>query len=441
MCYNLVTPACLRALYQFDIPDQNATILKNNRMGVFEADGESYAQGDLNSFFTTWATFISNNTAPILDSIDGGIGPVSVANAGGEADLDFQAAYPIVYPQELVMYSVNDNYYTNGNGAALAGFANIFLDAIDGSYCTYSAFGETGDAPGIDPTYPDPHAGGYKGKLMCGVYKAENVISISYSTAEYALPLNYQKRQCNEWLKLGLQGSSVFIASGDSGVAQDPGILGLNPDGCLSKNGSVFNPGFPNGCPWITTVGATQINNTNSVYEPEVAANSGAPSLDGPFYYSGGGFSNVFPIPKYQEAAVAQFFASSAAPTFPYYVNGVDGFNGNQTGDDGFGYNKTQGLFNRNGRAFPDVAANGNSIAMYQNGFSTFGSGTSASTPIFAALIHRINDARLRAGKSPLGFINPTIYKNPGMLNDIVSGSNPGKLTESCVSFLLLTIS
>jgi hypothetical protein len=40
------------------------------------------------------------------------------------------------------------------------GFLNNFLDAIDGSYCSYSAFGETGNSP-LDPPYPDPAPGGY----------------------------------------------------------------------------------------------------------------------------------------------------------------------------------------------------------------------------------------------------------------------------------------
>ncbi len=54
-----------------------------------------------------------------------------------------------------------------------------FLDAIDGSYCTYSAFGETGDCTVeacLDPAYPDPHPGGYKGQLQCGVYKPVGVV-------------------------------------------------------------------------------------------------------------------------------------------------------------------------------------------------------------------------------------------------------------------------
>lgn len=35
--------------------------------------------------------------------------------------------------------------------------------------------------------------------------------------------------------------------------------------------------------------------------------------------------------------------------------------------------------------------------------------GTSASSPVVGAIISLINDARLSAGKSPLGFINPAV--------------------------------
>jgi len=37
--------------------------------------------------------------------------------------------------------------------------------------------------------------------------------------------------------------------------------------------------------------------------------------------------------------------------------------------------------------------------------------GTSASAPIFAGVVTLLNDARLNAGKSPLGFLNPMLYK------------------------------
>ena len=52
-------------------------------------------------------------------------------------------------------------------------------------------------------------------------------------------------------------------------------------------------------------------------------------------------------------------------------------------------------------------------------------SGTSASTPVFAGLVSLVNAQRLQAGRSTLGWLNPSIYANAGgFTNDIVSGDN-----------------
>lgn len=59
-------------------------------------------------------------------------------------------------------------------------------------------------------------------------------------------------------------------------------------------------------------------------------------------------------------------------------------------------------------------------------GLPTLIGGTSAATPVFAAILTRINDERLKAGKSTIGFVNPTLYKNPSVLHDITAGDNPG---------------
>jgi tripeptidyl-peptidase-1 len=47
-------------------------------------------------------------------------------------------------------------------------------------------------------------------------------------------------------------------------------------------------------------------------------------------------------------------------------------------------------------------------------------------------MITLINDARLAAGKSPVGFINPAIYSAHfrAAFHDIVSGNNPGCGTD-----------
>ena len=57
--------------------------------------------------------------------------------------------------------------------------------------------------------------------------------------------------------------------------------------------------GFPSTCPFVTSVGATQINLGNKYTDPEVACEE--------VIFSGGGFSNYFGIPDYQKKAVGQY--------------------------------------------------------------------------------------------------------------------------------------
>lgn len=72
-------------------------------------------------------------------------------------------------------------------------------------------------------------------------------------------------------------------------------------------------------------------------------------------FTSGGGFSNNFARPWYQERAVSNYFAT-AMPPYPYY-NGAPA-----------DFNATVGLYNRLGRAYPDVSANGAKLLVYNNG-------------------------------------------------------------------------
>lgn len=283
-CDTLITPPCIAAMYNIT---QATKAAPGNQLGIFE-EGDFYAAEDLIEFFATLAPNIPLTTMPKLEGIDGGFAPG--VYAGGESDLDFQISYPIIYPQNSILFQTDDINYALGLEGG-GGFLNTFLDAIDGSYCNYTAFGETGDAS-IDPVYPDPDiVGGYEGKLQCGVYKPTHVISISYGEQEDDLPTNYQQRQCSEFMKLGMQGTSVILASGDSGVAAR-GTDDGNADGCLGT-GQVFNPDFPASCPYLTAVGATLLTGSAAM-DQETAVTR---------FPSGGGFSNIYP--RYERPALA----------------------------------------------------------------------------------------------------------------------------------------
>nr|POF14132.1 aorsin [Quercus suber] len=396
-CTKLITIDCLRAIYNLPVAKYHHS---GNELGIAEWADYLYLP-DLKTFFQNFTSpRIPSDVTPEFISIDGGKpSNLSVAEAGEvvESALDFQTAYSIIYPQGIRLYQNGDSVNVDSVGTF-----NIFLDALDASYCTYQG----GDQPYVDPAYPDPNEGGYTGPLQCGGAPKSNVISVSYGQIEGALGVFYQQRQCREWMKLALQGVSVIYSSGDSGVANryNSGYNNscLNSEyGYVEEDGKRFSPSFPPSCPYITTVGATTlISNDIHGGEKAVAAPNGPLS-----YYSGGGFSDVFPRPSWQAKAVQHYL-------------------------DKYSPNYGPSIFNRSGRAFPDVSALGLKLATVYGG-KTYGiGGTSASAPIFASVITLLNEERLRIGKKPIGFLNPIIYKHPEMFNDIVLGSNPGCGTQ-----------
>ena len=443
-----ITPTCIKALY--DIP----TILfggPENAMGVYETY-DAFSQEDLTLSLEHFAPWVPADTAPKVLSVDGGTAPVAPGDPrnGGESDIDIFLSLSIVYPQTVTVYQVDDLPNSSGE-TNLSGFLNTFLDSIDGSYCDYTAFGITGDSPGIDPTYPDTLPGGYTGKLECGAYELTRVVSISYGEAEIDLPKPYVERQCNEIMKLGLQGHSILASSGDYGVASFPGSNG-NENGCLSApglNGTIYNPDYPSGCPYITSVGATRLYPDQTVDDPESAmqvnltafniqAGSGPVGEPYDFFATSGGFSNYFTPPSYQAADVAAYLKLDLPfQSLPYYEANADATNVGENG----------GVYNRIGRGWPDVSANGAFLLVYNNLTELTFFGTSLSSPIFGSVITLLNEQRSQAGKGPIGFINPALYESmlllsyhaltsadlganqiddidPSVLNDITNGSS-----------------
>jgi tripeptidyl-peptidase I len=206
-----------------------------------------YDKLDLDLFFTKYYPQIPSGTYPILQSVDGGVAPLNITKFNktatavvGEPVLDLEVAYPIIYPQQI-------RYFQTGNPDVIAKIPNatpeddefdLILDAFDASFCTY----EGGNNKTIDGDYSN---------LDCGTYNAPNVLSLSYGATESELPIVLQQRQCNEFMKLGLQGVSIIFSSGDTGVV--PKSLK-----CLA-NGA-YNPGGTVNCPYVTAVGATLVS-------------------------------------------------------------------------------------------------------------------------------------------------------------------------------------
>jgi tripeptidyl-peptidase-1 len=183
------------------------------------------------------------------------------------------------------------------------------------------------------------------------------VISTSYGYNEADLTPFYENRQCNEYMKLGLQGVTILYSSGDYGVAGNSGEC-IDPiTGNYTAPGATygrFNPSFPGTCPYITSVGATQVATGSTVTQPEQAAES--------VIYSGGGFSNVFPMPSYQASAVKEYFKNHNPPC------GADRYNNSQMS-----------------RGYPDMSANGVNYVITVDGYFSLVYGTSRPTPLLCS--------------------------------------------------------
>ena len=84
--------------------------------------------------------------------------------------------------------------------------------------------------------------------------------------------------------------------------------------------------------------------------------------------------------------------------------------------------------FNLGGRAYADAVTVGHNLEVVLDSQIVAIDGTSASAPIFAGMITVLNDARMNAGKTPLGFITPLMYQTfsdvPNCWNDITVGHN-----------------
>jgi tripeptidyl-peptidase-1 len=355
---SLVTPSCLRTLY--GTIDYSPKATNQTFMALCDYLGEVNLRSDATSYFQKYRPdAVAAASAFQQVSIDGGTVQQKLnssevnAQTGVEGNLDVQTMLGIAWPVPLTAYS------TGGRNPEFIPDAATPTNS-DEPYLVWVEY-------------------------MLSLSSLPSVVSTSYGDDEQTVSLSYATTVCNSFAQLGARGVSLLFSSGDSGV-------GENND-CVSNDGlntATFLPSFPASCPYVTTVGGTYKTS------PEVAA------LDGSFT-SGGGFSNYFARPSYQDAQVSAYL--SANSNFKQY--------GSQ--------------FNASGRAYPDIAAQSVSFATVWDGSVIAVDGTSAASPAAAGVLALVNDALIAAGKAPLGFLNPWLYKTgSSAFTDILSGNSAG---------------
>jgi len=199
------------------------------------------------------------------------------------------------------------------------------------------------------------------------------IISISWGSAEDAWT-EQARNAMNAALQDAAQmGVTVTVAAGDDGSTD--GVT----DGKLHVD-------FPASSPNVLACGGTKLVASKGTISSEVVWNELA-AKEGA---TGGGVSNLFPLPQYQ--------AKAGVPKNP------------ET--------------NFQGRGVPDVSGDADPTTGYMvrvDGKDMVIGGTSAVAPLWAGLVALINQ---QIGK-PLGFANPLFYQLPeSAFRDITSGSD-----------------
>jgi kumamolisin len=201
-----------------------------------------------------------------------------------------------------------------------------------------------------------------------------SILSISWGAPESHWTQQAMRGIDEAFQAAAMLGVTVLAASGDNGASDgvDDGLAHVD---------------FPASSPHVLACGGTrlELHANGAIVETAWGSNGNGAT--------GGGVSNVFRLPSWQDAAGV-----------PPSVNPG----------------------RRVGRGVPDVAGDADPATGYRvriDGRETTYGGTSAVAPLWAALVARLNQ---RLGRHA-GYLNPLLYRSngdPHLFADVVSGSN-----------------
>eukprot|EP00931_Biecheleriopsis_adriatica_P075609 TRINITY_DN49434_c0_g1_i1.p1 TRINITY_DN49434_c0_g1~~TRINITY_DN49434_c0_g1_i1.p1 ORF type:complete len:827 (+),score=125.07 TRINITY_DN49434_c0_g1_i1:70-2481(+) len=369
------TPSTLSKLYS--VPLDEPIRHPRNSISVAEFLGQYYNPEDLEAFFKLMGVRSWSTGAKLR--LIGQDEPLAGSVLGGEAQLDIQYITAMASNVSTIFWSVPS--------IELATRQEPFLDWLM----------QLADTE--DEAVPLVH-------------------SVSYGDDALSMPHWFKQRLNIEFMKLALRGVTILVASGDDGVSGSQ-VASKGTEYC-----GMNREEFPASSPWVTAVGGTQFAKaavpvcsyaSDSVIvhcaeDREVVCGSDK----GGGITSGGGFSSDFKRPWYQQAAVEHYLSQTDAP-LP-------------------GQHELR--HNASGRGFPDISAIANNYLVLMGKNVEAMSGTSASTPLVAAMVARWNEERLKRHLPTLGFLNPLIYRlhsqHPEAFNDIQVGDNRCSRSACC---------
>jgi kumamolisin len=349
--------------------------------GVFGLDNRPQAQPHFRRFpqpdkhkpksHTSDTSYDPNEVAQIYDYPAGdGTGQcIGLIELGGGFQLDDISTYFSglnITPPQVISVSVDGG--TNSPTTPDSADGEVMLDIEVAGAIAPAAKIVVYFAPNTDQGFLDA--------ITTAVHDSTNqpsVISISWGSAESTWTAQAMTNFDEAFQAAAAIGVTVCIASGDSGSSD-----GVN-DG---KN----HVDFPASDPFVLGCGGTTLQASNDQIVNEEVWNDG--SSGGA---TGGGVSNMFPLPAWQ---------------------------------DGFGVPLPS--VKAGGRGVPDVSGDADPNTGYNirvDGENAVFGGTSAVAPLWAGLVARINQ---KIGKS-IGFLNPLIYVQAvetSGFHDVTEGDN-----------------
>ncbi len=314
----------------------------------------------------TATAHLPNQLGPLYDfptGVDGaGHNIALIELGGGYNDADNTQAFAAMGLATPTITAVGVDGATNSPGSDADGEVALDIQVAGGN------------APGANIiVYFTPNTDqGFADAISQAAHDTTNnpaVISISWGGPESGYTAQAVATLNSAIQDAGTLGISVFVASGDS----------LATDGVTDGSAHVD---FPASSPYAIGCGGTTITTNGTAITGETVWNDGDSG-------TGGGISDLFPVPSFQ-----------ANVTLPPNVS---------TG--------------KAGRGVPDVAgdaapATGYTIVL--DGQSQVVGGTSAVAPLWSALTALINQSL----KRNVGFFLPTLYADPSGMREITSGNN-----------------
>jgi kumamolisin len=219
---------------------------------------------------------------------------------------------------------------------------------------------------------------GFIDAISAAVHDSErnpSVISISWGGPEAITDQQGINAFHEIFVAAAAAGITICVASGDHGTA-DLGAADWD------HQIHVDHPAVDN---LVLACGGTQIDGQNQ----DVVWNDGTPfDVSGGGWASGGGVSEVFPVPDYQAIANIPVSIDNGKP----------------------------------GRGVPDIAMSATNYFTRVDSSEGASGGTSAVAPLMAALVVLLNQAK----QKNVGFLNPFLYANvaQGVVHDVTVGTN-----------------